>query len=320
MRDALLVVLASIVLAGCNGGSADGPILASGHVEATEVRLATKIAGRVESLALEEGDVVKQGAELARIETSDQKLQLEQLRAERSQADADYRLRRAGYREEDKAELRAQRDALVADLVAAQKDFDRMQGLFDRGSGTAKSLDDARGRRDQLAARLAAADQSLRRAESGYRPQEIDSAKAKLDGVDARIAFLERQIADATVLSPLDAMVTEKLAEPGEWLQVGGAIAVLTNLREPWLTVYVGGEDLPRVKLGDPASVVTDDGTKREGRITYVSSTAEFTPKNVQTRKEREKLVYKVKIALDNADGLFKPGMPAEARLAAGNR
>lgn len=320
MPKSLLLVLSAFVIAGCNGGNADGPILASGHIEATEVRLATKIAGRVESLALEEGDVVKQGAELARIETSDQKLQLEQLRAERSQADADYRLRRSGYREEDKAELRAQRDALVADLDAAQKDFDRMKGLFDRGSGTAKSLDDARGRRDQLAARLAAAEQSLKRAMAGYRPEEIDSAKAKLDGVDARIAFLERQIADATVVSPLDAMVTEKLTEPGEWLQVGGAIAVLTNLREPWLTVYVGGEDLPRVKLGDPAAVVTDDGTRREGKITYVSSTAEFTPKNVQTRKEREKLVYKVKIALDNADGLFKPGMPAEARLAAGAR
>lgn len=320
MRNVLLLVVCSTVLAGCERGAADGPILASGHVEATEVRLATKIAGRIESVSFEEGDAVKAGTELARIETVDPKLQLEQLRAERSQADADYRLRRAGYREEDKAELRAQRDALLADLDAARKDFDRMQGLFERGSGTAKSVDDARGRRDQLAARLAAAEQSLKRAESGFRREEIEAAKARLEGVDARIAFLERQIADATVLSPLDAIVTEKLAEPGEWLQVGGAIAVLTNLREPWLTVYVGGEDLPRVKLGEPAAVVADDGTQREGRITYVSSTAEFTPKNVQTRKEREKLVYKVKIALDNADGLFKPGMPAEARLAAGAR
>jgi HlyD family secretion protein len=320
MRNAFFLAAVPLVLAGCGDRGADGPILASGHVEATEVRLATKIAGRLESIAFDEGTVVKQGVELARIETSDQKLQLDQLRAERAQADAEYRLRRKGYREEDKAELRAQRDGLVADLDAAQKDLDRMQGLFERGSGTAKSVDDAKGRRDQLAARVAAAEQAVKRAEAGFRPEEIDAAKAKLDGTDARIAFLERQIADATVLSPLDATVTEKIAEPGEWLQVGGAIAVLTNLREPWLTVYVGGEDLPRVKLGDPASVVTDDGTTREGKVTYVSSTAEFTPKNVQTRKEREKLVYKVKIALDNADGLFKPGMPAEARLAAGSR
>ena len=195
-----------------------------------------------------------------------------------------------------------------------------MQGLFDRGSGTAKAVDDAKGRRDQLAARVAAAEQALQRAEAGFRPEEIDAARARLDGTDARIAFLERQISDATILCPLDAVVTEKLAEPGEWLQVGGAVAVLTNLKEPWLTVYVGGDDLPRVKLGDPASVVTDDGTKREGKITFVASTAEFTPKNVQTRKEREKLVYRVKIALANEDGLFKPGMPAEARLAEGSR
>ena len=320
MRNALLPFAATALLVACGGGKSGGPILASGHVEATEVRPATKIAGRVESLGFDEGDVVKQGVELARIETVDQRLQLDQLRAERAQADADFRLRRAGYREEDKAELRAQRDALRADLDAAAKDFDRMQALFDRGSGTAKSLDDARSRRDQLAARLVAAEQALKRAETGFRREEIDAARAKLDGVDARIAFLERQISDATVLSPLNAVVSEKLAEPGEWLPVGGTIAVLTNLSDPWLTVYVGGEDLPRVKIGDRAEIVTDDGTKRDGKITYVSETAEFTPKNVQTRKEREKLVYRVKIALQNADGLFKPGMPAEARLAAGTR
>lgn len=320
MRKVVLALSASIVLAACVGKQDDGPIVASGHVEATEVRLATKIAGRVEAIAFEEGDVVKAGAELARIETVDMKLQLEQLKAERAQAEADFRLKRTGYRKEDKAELRAQRDGLVADLDAAQKDLDRMQGLFDRGSGTAKAVDDAKGRRDQLAARVAAAEQALQRAEAGFRPEEIDAARARLDGTDARIAFLERQISDATILCPLDAVVTEKLAEPGEWLQVGGAVAVLTNLKEPWLTVYVGGEDLPRVKLGDPASVVTDDGTKREGKITFVASTAEFTPKNVQTRKEREKLVYRVKIALANEDGLFKPGMPAEARLAEGSR
>ena len=320
MRNAVLLLCTTILTVACGGGNAAGPILASGHVEATEVRLATKIAGRVESLSLEEGDVVKRGAELARIETTDQRLQLDQLRAERAQVEADYRLRRNGYRVEDRAELRAQRDALVADLEGAQKELDRMQGLFDRGSGTAKSLDDARARRDQLAARLAAAEQSVKRAEAGFRPEEIASAKAKLDGVDARIAFVERQVADATVLSPLDAVVTEKLTEPGEWLQVGGAIAVLTNLSDPWLTVYVGGDDLPRVRIGDAAEVVTDDGAKREGKISFIASTAEFTPKNVQTRKEREKLVYKVKVSLENADGLFKPGMPAEARFGGAAR
>jgi HlyD family secretion protein len=92
---------------------------------------------------------------------------------------------------------------------------------------------------------------------------------------------------------------------------------VVTELARPWLTVYVPEPELARIRLGQDAEVVTDDGQRRVGRVTWVSPRAEFTPKNVQTPEERAKLVYKVKIGLDNPDGLFKPGMPAEARLRA---
>jgi HlyD family secretion protein len=98
-------------------------------------------------------------------------------------------------------------------------------------------------------------------------------------------------------------------------VQAGAPLLVLTNLKEPWLTVYVGALDLPKLRLGQQADVTTDDGQPRKGTISYIASQAEFTPKNVQTRDERVKLVYKVKIGLENEDGLFKPGMPAEARL-----
>lgn len=313
----LSTIVVAVLAAACGNGSDSGFVTASGHVEATEVRLATKIPGRIASLTLEEGDVVKAGQELARIETEDERLQLEQLGAEKDQADADLRLKRAGYRKEDIAELEAQARAIEADLEAANKDLDRMQGLLDKGSGTAKARDDATGRRDALAAKLQAARAALRRSRSGFRPEEIDAARARVDAAGARIAVLERRISDATIVSPLDAVVTEKLAEPGEWLPAGGALAVLTDVADPWLTVYVGGDDLPRIRLGGGADVVTDDGEVRHGVVTYIASTAEFTPKNVQTREEREKLVYKVKVGLENADGKFKPGMPAEARLKA---
>jgi HlyD family secretion protein len=92
--------------------------------------------------------------------------------------------------------------------------------------------------------------------------------------------------------------------------------AVVTDLATPWLTVYVDEPDLDRLRLGQEAEVTTDGGETRRGRISYIASAAEFTPRNVQTRDERVKLVFKVKIALPNEDGLFKPGMPAEARLA----
>ena len=135
---------------------------------------------------------------------------------------------------------------------------------------------------------------------------------------EARIAQLEQQLAGRhhrRARSP--GVVTEKVAEPGELLQVGSPLCVITDLANAWLTVYVAEPDLGRIRLGQEAEVTTDDGQTRKGKITFIASQAEFTPKNVQTRDERVKLVYKVKVGLDNQDGLFKPGMPAEARLQA---
>lgn len=315
-RAAVLMAAGALAFGACNRESDRGDVVASGHVEATEIRLASKIAGRIEALPVEEGTVVTAGQEVARIDATDLRLLRDQVRAERGQADAEVRLREAGVRKEDKAELRAQAGAFEAELVGAQKEFGRMRDLLDKGSGTAKSLDDATARRDTLAGRLAATRAALARADAGFRSEEIDAARARRDAADARIAQIERQILDATVTSPAAAVVTDKLAESGEWAIPGAALVVLTDLARPWLTVYVSGPDLPRVRLGQAATVVADDGTTREGRVTFVSSRAEFTPKNVQTRDERAKLVYRVKIGLENEDGLFKPGMPAEARFA----
>jgi HlyD family secretion protein len=281
------------------------------------VRISTKIGGRLESLPVKEGDAVKAGQELAAVETTDVSLALQQARAEREQAAAELRLRRAGSRKEDIAELENEIRGVEADLAGAQRDLERMQALLDRGSGTTKSRDDARTRHDVLAARLAAMKQSLARLRSGSRPEEIDASRARVAATEARIAQLEQQMQDARVKSPVDGVVTEKIAEAGEILQAGSPLVVVTDLKSPWLTVYVTGPDLGRIRLGQEAEVVTDDGQTRKGTLTFIASQAEFTPKNVQTRDERVKLVYKVKVGLENEDGLFKPGMPAEARLRA---
>ncbi|HSB60682.1 MAG TPA: efflux RND transporter periplasmic adaptor subunit, partial [Vicinamibacteria bacterium] len=227
------------------------------------------------------------------------------------------RLRLAGARKEDVAELEAQVATVAAELAGAQRDLDRMQGLLDRGSGTTKARDDARTRRDTTAHRLEAMKQALARMKAGTRTEEIEAARAHVAAADARIAQLEQQVKDAAIASPLSGVVTEKVAEPGELLQVGSTLCVVTDLANAWLTVYVGGPDLGRLRLGQEARVTTDDGQVRTGAVTFIASKAEFTPKNVQTRDERVKLVYKVKIGLENSDGLFKPGMPAEARLPA---
>lgn len=306
-----------LAAASCRGGRDPGLIRASGHVEATEVRIATKVAGRLQSLRVDEGDRVEAGQVVAEIDTTDLKLALAQARAEAEQAAAELRLRLAGARKEDIAELEAQVASVKTDLEAAQRDLERMQGLLDKGSGTTKARDDAQTRRDVTASRLEAMRQALARMRAGSRPEEIEAARARLAAMQARMAVLQQQIQDATLPSPLEGIVTEKVAEAGELLQVGSVVCVVTDLAEPWLNVYVGEPDLARLRLGQPAEVVTDDGQTRQGRITFIASQAEFTPKNVQTRDERVKLVFKVKVGLDNPDGLFKPGMPAEARLRA---
>jgi HlyD family secretion protein len=289
--------------------------VASGHVEATDVRLSTKVGGRLEFFPLQEGDRIAKDQEVARVDTTDSHLLLRQAQAERAQAAAELRLRLAGARREDIAELEAQVGQVAADLAGAERDLQRMQGLLDRGSGTTKSRDDARTRRDVTAKKLQATEQALARARAGSRPEEIDAARARVAAVAARIAQLEQQIRDATVRSPLAGVVTEKIAEAGELLQPASGLCIITNLDDAWLTVYVSEPDLARLRLGQEVEVRTDDGQTRRGKVTFVASEAEFTPKNVQTRDERVKLVFKVKVGLDNKEGLFKPGMPAEARL-----
>jgi len=319
-RDSLAraLGLAGLVLvAGCRQGHDAALITASGHVEATDVRLATKVSGHLEHFRVEEGDTVGLGQELASIDTTDARLALRQAAAQRDLAAAELRLSLAGARKEDIAELQAQVASVEVDLRNAGQDLQRMQGLLDRGSGTTKARDDAEARRDGAANRLEAMRQSLARLKAGSRAEEIDAARARLAAAEAGVAQLEQQIRDATVSSPVSGIVTEKVAEEGELLQAGSPLCVVTDLADAWLTVYVAEPDLARIRIGQEADVVTDAGQTRKGKITFVASEAEFTPKNVQTRDERVKLVYRVKIGLDNKDGLFKPGMPAEARLRA---
>ena len=312
---AAVVVL--VALTACRGESKDPHLLtASGHVEATDVRIATKVAGRLQAFGLQEGDVVKAGQVLAQVDTTDLSLALGQAQAERQQGAAELRLRLAGSRQEDIAAAAAQVSQAQAELEGAHIDLERMQGLLDRGSGTVKARDDARTHRDVAGARLRGARETLAKLKNGSRPEEIESARARVGVSEARIAQLAQQVKDATVVSPTAGVVTEKIAQAGELLQAGSSLCVITDLADAWLTVYVGEPDLGRIRIGQPADVVTDDGQRRQGRITFVASKAEFTPKNVQTRDERVKLVYKVKVGLDNRDGLFKPGMPAEARFS----
>jgi len=313
----LLVAIAAALAAGCGKGGDPAEIRASGHIEATEVRLATKIAGTVAAFPVAEGDRLTADQEVARIDDTDVRLALAAARADRAQAAAELDLRRAGSRPEDVREAEAQAERADSESQAARLDLERMEGLLAAGSGTPKSRDDARARRDGAAANARAAHERVARLRAGFRREEIEGARARVEAADARIAQLEQQQKDTVIQTPLAGILTEKLVERGELAARGTALAVVTDVERPWLTIYLAEPDLGRVRLGQEAEVVTDSGQTRKGRVTFISAQAEFTPKNVQTADERAKLVYRVKLGLENADGLFKPGMPAEARLRA---
>jgi HlyD family secretion protein len=314
-----VLALVLVTVAGCKGNGAPAPIHASGHIEATEVRLAAKVGGKLAELPFQEGDRVKTGAVVARLETTDAERELVRARAEAAGADARLRLLLAGTRKEDVARAEADLARVEADLAGARLDLGRLEGLADRGSGTLKARDDARTRVAVLTQQREAGAAELAKLKAGARPEEIDQARAQKAAAEASVAVIEQKITDATVVAPRDGVITSRATEPGEVLPVGALLEVLTDLEHPWLTVYVDQPSLSSIALGEPVTVRVDGQSKAfQGKVSFVSDVAEFTPKNVQTPEERAKLVFKVKIMLDNPDGVFKPGMPADAYFGAG--
>jgi HlyD family secretion protein len=132
---------------------------------------------------------------------------------------------------------------------------------------------------------------------------------------DAQIAALQKNRADAVLTSPVAGIVTAKLADAGEVIAPRAPVAAITDLDHAWANVYVDEPVVPRLRLGQPVTLVTDAGQRLQGSVTFISPKAEFTPRNVQTSAERSKLVYRIKVSVDNREGVLKPGMPVEAEM-----
>ena len=327
-------IAAIAAIAGLSPGCREKPpadrVRVSGYIEATEVQVAPEVGGRLLTLAVAEGNRVKPGDLIAQLDTADIELALRRATADRAGADAQVRLLLAGARVEDIRQAEAQRAAADADLAgarqelaAAERDLVRFDSLIAANSGVQKQRDDAATRRDvgkdHVRAgeeRVRAAAEAVARLRSGARREEIDAARARLAGMDAQIATLEKAMKDATVLAPAGGLVTQKLVDQGELLAPRTPIVVVADLDAPWANVYVDEPLIPRVALGQAATLFTDaGGAGITGTITFISPKAEFTPRNVQTAEERSKLVFRVKVSVDNRSGVLKQGMPVEAEI-----
>lgn len=327
-RSVLLLAFVPVVMLGaaCGGPADDGPPRASGYVEATDIRVASKVAGRVQTVTVREGERVTAGQVLVTLSTTDADLQIGRLEAERAQADAQLRLLLAGSRKEDVDQALAQVTAAEADLRTAEAELEaaaveavRFARLVEQRAGSTKARDDAEARRRAAETRVASmkervgvARAGVTRLTAGPRREEVEAARARLAVVDANLATVRADIAEATITATDDGVVASRLVEPGELVAPRTPLLVLIDLDRAWASAYVDEPLVGTLRLNQEATVITDSGAQLPGRVTFIASRAEFTPRNVQTASERARLVYRVTVSVDNREGILKPGMPVE--------
>jgi HlyD family secretion protein len=323
----VLAVSAAGVAVACTPQPPPNALTASGNVEATEVQVAPEVGGRIIELRVAEGDRVTAGDVIATLDTKDTELQIGRARAERAAAAAQVNLLVAGARPEDVRQAEAQVDATTSEIAAidveiknAQTDLDRFEALLSANAGSQKQRDDARARVDLARERKRTAEERVRvsrtaldRVRAGARKEELEGARARVATVDAQLAVLEKALRDAHVTAPTGGIVTQKLVDAGEIVSPRVPLVVVSDLDHAWANVFVPEPAVPRITMGQAATVRTDAGSTVHGKVTFISPRAEFTPRNVQTADERSKLVYRVKVTVDNSAGVLKQGMPVDA-------
>jgi HlyD family secretion protein len=212
--------------------------------------------------------------------------------------------------------------SIQAELSAAETDLKRFEALLAANAGSQKQRDDAKARVDvarerEVGARdrVRAARESVGVLKAGARREDIEAARARVASVDAQIAVLEKARTDAVVVSPVSGIVTQTLSDAGEMVAPRAPILIVTDLDHAWANLFVPEPFMPMVSLGETVNLVTDAGNMVAGKVTFISPQAEFTPRNVQTAEERSKLVYRIKVSVDNSAGVLKQGMPVDAEL-----
>ncbi len=325
MNAAKKIVPLLVVLALAIGGwqwwkghaAAGGPLVLQGNVEVRQVNVGFKVAGRIQSLAVDEGASVKQGQRLASLDKVYFEDALRQLRAQADQSAANLAKMEAGNRPEEIA----QAEAVVADREAsaanAKAAIERATQLLKSNAGTQKAYDDALAASRQTDAQLQSARQALRLMKAGFRKEDIEIARAQLADRKAAIEIAERQLADADLLAPSDGVVLSRVREAGAIVNAGETVFVLSLTNPVWVRTYVSEPDLGRVKPGMKVALQTDapGAQPLKGTVGFISTTAEFTPKTVETRELRTALVYRIRIVAEDPQGVLRQGMPLTVTL-----
>ena len=305
-RWLILAVIAALAAGGAVWASRRAsrvkPLVLSGSIEARDVEVGSLMGGRVSKVLVEEGSMVKAGQPLVEFETDLIDLQMAQQRARIAQSRANLTKSIHGPRTEEIARARAAAEN-------AERERQRQQALLASGIAGQQAYDSA-----ATAAKTAA--ETLREAERGSRPEDIDAARAQLDADERQLAYLQRQRQETTVVAPADGVIESVDLRPGDLVGANQPVAKMLEPDQLWVRVYVPEPELGRVRLGQLAMLTVDTYPKREfpGKVVEIRSQAEYTPRNVQTLDQRMDQVFGVKVAIDRAPEL-RPGMAAAIRL-----
>ncbi len=271
----------------------EGIVYGNGHIEGLEVRVSAEVPGRVLSTTMPEGEVVEQGAVLATLDDAD-------VRKKLARAEAEVRAV-----EQQRARTERELETWRHHLSTAEDNLERIQGLRDEDIVPQQQLDAAQDRYREAQGRVEGLEAAM---------AEI---AAKLEAAQSDVELLQVQLEKKTVDAPLTATVLVKAVavEEGEYVTPGQPVAVLVDLREMKLKVYIPEQEAGKIKLGDPARVRVDAFPDRyfEARVTQIDQEAQFTPKDIHVPAERTRMVFGVELSLDNPERVLKPGMPADA-------
>lgn len=313
----LVVIIAVLAIYRYRAQKDDGTLRLSGNVEVTETNVAFKIPGRVIARLVDEGDKVKEGDIIARLDNAELTAAEAQSRATLRETATKLAELKAGSRSQEIEQARANVFAQEAELLKVRKDFERAEVLYKNGAISASQFDISKSAYESRRALHQNALEALSLAKEGPRSEEIRIAEHRVEQAKATLAASEARLKDAVICSPATGVVLRKNVEPGETVAQGTPVVTIGDLAKPWIKVYVKEDKLVMVKLGQKAKITVDGykGKSFDGEVSYISSEAEFTPKTVQTPEERVKLVFGVKVRVQNEKGELKPSMPADVQI-----
>lgn len=322
----ILVVVAIVALIG--GGTwwyqsrQNNGLTLYGNVDIRTVNMSFRVGGRLQSLSVDEGDAIKQGQTLGELDKAPFENALMQAKANVATAQAQYDLMMAGYRAEEIAQAAAAVKQAQAAYDYAQSFLQRQQGLWSKRLLSANDLENAKSSRDQALATLKSAQDKLSQYRAGNRPQEIAQAKANLEQAQAQLAQSALDLQDTVLTAPSDGTLLTRAVEPGSMLSAGSTVLTLSLTRPVWVRAYVDEKNLSQAQPGREILLYTDGRPDKpyHGKIGFVSPTAEFTPKTVETPDLRTDLVYRLRIIVTDADDSLRQGMPVTLRFSDGSR